>query len=266
MNDYFLKIPVDELSSKFSRLVESKGEVKFWGEDLNFFKGHMVSFGPRELKVESSSIYSGSQIECFSFQQDSFVYYGKILRFIYEKDIVRFFLDDFLFRTEKRTSPRLLTYPHFKAFAYFFGPVEGSVQQDNVVSINRMKNQGIDEKFKQFSRNILNGEEVFGLQVIDLASDGLSLLANSHEVELLENLSINEFNLHFESHYYPLTMKEVSYRIDFVSPKAPELKLKKVGLQIQSGHEYREKIDQLLSDQIVLTQDDIDFLQKVKSK
>lgn len=202
---YFRKLSSDEKVSKLALLTKtSQSEIFLWrrgDEEKTSIK--VLSYDKNNFSYELESITDVLRQEqnlLFTFYLDRVQYFGEghlhlsgsTLNFVCTGDV---------FKTEKRESFRLLSYPHHEIYLM----IEVNKQDsglDNVINIKTGKND--DELFDSFldlideKSGISSGFAKF--RVIDLSVTGLAFQYSHLEKEFLQNIDITNrrFLLDFE--------------------------------------------------------------------
>jgi len=169
-------------------------------------------------------------------------------------------LSENVFKLEKRTSERLLAFPHHQIYAYFKFAGE-SVSEDNVLSLNRFKeeNKKIYEKFQSLKNQKeisaiealkdFNPDELVGFRALDLSLNGVSFLANEKEALFFDDRKKEiDFVILVDGKPYRLSRARVVYKVDFLNPRAGSVSMFKIGLQFDDNKVFKDNLKGLIED------------------
>ena len=270
----FIKIETNEMVTKLKRLSSDKGDVSIWnkGESSVDYKANGTEIVDDSAgKFVLLKMFSEAEDEKFngkdiliSFSVMNVDYFGEG-SFTKEADseLVTIKLNSTIFRSEKRGSERLLTFPHHQVYSYF-KITETKDEMDNVISLADLKTKAKSEK-KGFDRMSETGtiqaaeleagenEEVVGFRVLDLANNGISFLANEAQKKFFtEERIFDSFLLMFDGETYSLSNGLLIYNVDYVSGNPGENQVYKLGIKFETQDELSTKLKTALDSTSVL--------------
>jgi hypothetical protein len=233
---YFSKLDPKEKESRLVQLGISKGQVTVWvkgDKQKHLIKVLEFDKQRNELILDSkNNIFAkGTQLLC-SFELRGMYFFSEVT---VNRSIVDFFLLEFkgqLFKSEKRSSYRLLTYPIYNVNAEF--DLGEAYEGGNVVDFKTRQNQtGL---FKNFLNLIESPEaEAAGavkdvtqtekFRVQDLSATGLSLHVSELESRYFsKGITFKDVKIIFPDETLVIPDVKVVYLVDFI---AGERKIKK---------------------------------------
>lgn len=232
---FFSKLDPKEKESRLVQLGISKGQVTVWvkGEkQKHFFK--VLEFDKQRneliLDTKQNIFAKGTQLLC-SFELRGMYFFSEVT---VNKSIVDFFLLEFkgqLFKSEKRASYRLLTYPIYDVNAEF--DLGEAYEGGKVVGIKNRQNQtGLFKNFlnlieapdqdKDPTKDVTQTEK---FRVQDLSATGLSLHISELEAGYFaKGISFKDVKIIFPDETIVIPEAKVVYLVDFI---AGERKIKK---------------------------------------
>lgn len=232
---FFSKLDLKEKESRLVQLGISKGQVTVWvkGEkQKHFFK--VLEFDKQRneliLDTKQNIFAKGTQLLC-SFELRGMYFFSEVT---VNKSIVDFFLLEFkgqLFKSEKRASYRLLTYPIYDVNAEF--DLGEAYEGGKVVGIKNRQNQtGLFKNFlnlieapdqdKDPTKDVTQTEK---FRVQDLSATGLSLHVSELEAGYFaKGVSFKDVKIIFPDETIVIPEAKVVYLVDFI---AGERKIKK---------------------------------------
>ena len=252
---YFSKLDPKEKVSRLVQLGTSKGQVTIW------IKGQKEKFTFKTLEFDKSRseiildtkqnlFPKGTTLLC-SFDIKGLHFFTQVTA---NKSIVDHFIlecNSELFKSEKRGSYRLLTYPIYEVYSEF--DLDEAYEGGNVIDLKSRTNQ--TALFKNFlklieSREDENQHKSVRYRVQDLSTTGLSLHIGELESQFFsKDFVYKDVKLQFTDETIIIPEVKVVYIVDYIADK--NLKKFKVGLnfpmlpttvEIQLGG----KINQLL--------------------
>jgi hypothetical protein len=270
----FIKIETSEMVTKLRRLSLDKGDVSIWNKgesSIDYRANEAELVDDNTGKFVLLKLFSEDKDESFvgkdilvSFSVMNVDYFGEG-SFIKEEgsEFVTIKLNTTIFRSEKRGSERLLTFPHHQVYSYF-KITEIKEEMDNVISLSDLKTKAKTEK-KGFDRMSETGtiqaaeleagenEEVVGFRVLDLANNGISFLANeAQKVFFIEERIFENFLLMFDGETYSLNNGVLIYNVDYVSGNPDENQVYKLGIKYDTHAELSLKLKTALDSTSVL--------------
>lgn len=253
---YFSKLDPSEKSNRLAQFGLSKGEVTLWVKGQN----NKLSFRAIEFDKERSEIVLNSKESPFpkgtvllcSFELRGMFFFSQVTC---KTSIADHFLIEFkdtLFKSEKRGSYRLLTYPIYEVYSEF--NLGESYESGNVINLKNRSNQ--TALFKNFLKLLADKEDVSDHQSVkyrvqDLSTTGLSLHVGELEAQFFsKDFIYKNMKLHFTDKIITIPEVKVVYVVDYISGDK-NLKKIKVGLNFSNlpaviDDELGGKINQLL--------------------
>ena len=231
---YFSKLDPKEKVSRLMQLNNSKGQVTVWvkGQKQKYtFK--ILEFDKERLEIiletKENIFPKGTSLLC-SFEVRGMYFFSQVVS---NKSIVDYFIlesKEPLFKSEKRGSYRLLTYPIYEVYSEFdlTEAYEGGV----VIDLKSRTNQ--TTLFKNFLKLIEDKEEVkpnqsVKFRVQDLSATGMSLHVGELEAQFFSKDYIyKNVNIVFTDEKITIPEVKVVYVVDYIASK--NVKKYKVGL------------------------------------
>jgi hypothetical protein len=253
---YFSKMSSQEKQSRLTQLGQSKGTITVW------VKGQKQKhqFSVLEYDAERSALILNSKHDIFRIHTPllcSFELRG--MYFFMQVDSNKNILDQFilecsgeLFKSEKRNSYRLLTFPIYEVYAEF--KLDESYEGGNVIDIkNRASQTGL---FKNFLKLVDPKENEGHSQSVkhriqDLSTTGMSFHIGELDSQFFfKDAIFKDILIHFSDESILIPEVKVVYVVDYVSG---DKKLKKLKVGIHFPHlatsvdeKIGKKINQLL--------------------
>ncbi len=237
---YFSKQNLAETVSRLSLLANSKGEVIIWLKgNKDKYTHKVISFNQdrMELVLEEKDInFSSGQsvLCCFSLRGMDF--FSEV---IFQKSVSQFCVLQFkniLFKSERRSSFRLLTYPIYEVIAEFdLGLVyKGGKVLDFKT---RVSQTGLFKSFLKIMDNQSDNEEAgrtLKIRVQDLSTTGIAVHIGALELEYFKKDHIFEnVNIRFSDDVIQISKLKVMYVVDYISGDK-SLKMYKVGIHFEN--------------------------------
>jgi hypothetical protein len=232
---YFSKLDPKEKESRLMQLGSSKGQVTIWKKgEKNRHNIPVLEFDKNRneliLNTKDEVYPRGTSLLC-SFELRGMNFFGEIScnRSIVDHFILEFKKD--LFKSEKRGSFRLLTYPIYEVYAEF--DLGEAYEGGKVVDIKSRTNQ--TALFKSFlklleDRNDEKQHQTIKYRVQDLSTTGLSLQIGELEAQFFsKDFIYKDVSIIFKDQTIIIPEVKVVYLVDYVSGDK-NLKKYKVGL------------------------------------
>ncbi len=250
----FTGLNVSEISSKISSFVNGEKPIRVWskGEEpvLAFVKEYKEQV--LTLDISNSLIDSHKLLDrvFVNFSYNSVDYFAKGDLISDEDGRVIIKLNNDVFKSEKRSNERLLTFPHHQVYAYF--KVYSDENASNIISLNKFNeapSSAIDTFVSERLKSIVGESdgiaELMGFRILDLSSNGLSFCANNRETGYfvgLEESSNVEFTLMFDEKPYSLKCADIVYIVDYVNSRASKVPMKKIGVHFNENEELKNHL------------------------
>ncbi len=254
---YFTELNRQELVSRLKSLVNNKLELLTW------IKGRAAKeyYNPLSLNIEQNKLkvtpvssfnFVGKDI-LYKFQIAGSHYFG-IGKIVKEAKTGDFYLEFEvkLYKSERRASYRLITYPHHDARVHF--KVDDNYDGNNVVDIKTGLTQtGI---FKSFLKLIGQRNEFdqnnLAQRVLDISVTGLSFIVGEAEKSLFKkNQLLESFTISFNGDEFMIPSATIVYVVDYFQYEKKGIKQYKVGVQFNDlstniDTQLGKKINQIL--------------------
>lgn len=235
--NYFSKLDPQEKTSRLVQLGLSKGQVTVW------LKGQkdkttltVLDFDKDRSELilnDKTSLYPANTSLLVSFELRGMFFFSEVIlmKSIAGYNVLHF--KDTLFKSEKRSSYRLLTYPIYEVWSEF-DPGE-AYQGGNVVNIQ--SKTSATSLFKNFLTLVDDkkneGEENFShlkIRVQDLSATGMSIHIGELESKYFnKDWTFKKVNIVFKDEVIQIPEVKVVYVVDYLSGDK-NLKKFKVGL------------------------------------
>lgn len=240
MNDstgtYFQELNQQEKLSKLSNLVSNKHEITIWKKGEKEREKYVPLDFSRErveIIIQSNSSLKKNKDVLFSFKLNGLNFFGKgKIKYLNGKQYV-LVVEDKLFKSERRSTFRLLTYPHHQVYIAIHIPDE-EVSKSNVLSLNSKMSQ--TNLFKNFLKIINNDEEgkyregYFPFRVIDISVTGLAFQIGELEASLFpEGRLVEEIFIDFNGEEIEIPKVKVVYNVSVLHSNTQQ-RTKKIGL------------------------------------
>ena len=264
-NFNFVKIPINELSTKFSALVQAKSQVNLW------CKGKVpIQHKAKEFRTSSNSMLTFFKEENFkpnksekvyySFKHSGFEYYGIGLA-VKSKVEDEFVLQiaNTVFRSEKRGKERLLTFPHHQVYVYFefAGAKElfrETSNKSNIISLDgfrkplkEIKREVFTDPVKNFKKSLLDDDDnMMGYRVIDLSSNGIAFLVSAREKMIFDKPLKTKAVILYNSTTFELSSAKIVYVVDSLTGSTKGNPLYKVGMTFDENENLSDLVHKKL--------------------
>lgn len=254
----FIKLTQKEVQARISQLVLQRAQAKIWKkrekhiscefEAYNIDEGLVITF--RKVVVDSSWNNKNILIQ-FTFNHVDYFAKGQVVK-VKDPDGLKVSIGKYIYKTEKRENERLLTFPHYQAYAYF-KLYESS--GENVLSFNQRKATNI-ESFERFNNSIEQLQkkkkteigELIGFRVLDLSRQGVSFLIDAKSKHLFQEVNEVTFSLMIEGEMFTLNEGKLIYLVDYLSGHQSSNHKFKVGLVFKPITEFESKLLSLLEE------------------
>lgn len=234
---YFSQQNLPETISKLSQVVQSKLKVTLWlkGQKEKFnFLPLQFDKDKLELTIDNNSLVfpQKSTVLC-SFDLLGVSFFSEI---IYEsraiKDVIIF--KNPLYKSERRSSFRLLTFPHHHVWSVF--DIQTASEDRKVLDL---KNRGAQTKlFKSFLKIIGDSETLdqnkIKIRVQDLSTTGMALEITDLEAGYFDKgMSFHKVDLIFNDETIQIPHAKIVYVVNYIS-KERGTKKYKVGVHFEN--------------------------------
>lgn len=232
---FFSKQDPSEKLSRLSLLGSSRGVVTLWikgKKDKHNYNVFKFDKDRMEIVLDAKDrIFTPGQTVLCTFELRGMNFFSEV---IFQESISGFNVlqvKNTLFKSERRSSYRLLTYPLYEVWAEFdLGEVyEGG----KVVDMKSRTNQtGLFKNFLQLLDDKNNGDEgnKFKIRVQDLSTTGIALHIGELERKYFEkNFIFQRVKINFTDEFIFIPEVKVVYVVDYISSDK-NIKKYKVGL------------------------------------
>lgn len=255
---FFSKLSAEEKQSRLSTLGSSHGEVTLWIKGSKDKKVLKVKDFDRErtaivLESQDDLFPLNTQLLC-TFEMRGMNFFSQVS---FQKSIGGYsviqFSGDF-FKSERRNSYRLLTFPLYEVWAEF--DLGEEYQGGNVVGLkNRVSQTGI---FKNFLNLVNENKETettstgeLKIRVQDLSTTGMAIhIGELESAYFCKDRLFEKVNIRFTDEVIQIPLVKAMYIVPYVGPDK-NLKKFKVGLHFEDlplnvDQSLGKKINQLL--------------------
>lgn len=228
-NVYFKELNLEEKQSKLGYLTQKKdSKIIIWqkGESKKFSLS-VINYIRSKTELELEGKFDKDLLNkdvLYTFEVSGLNFFGKA-KFVSVGE-KKFFLvcSDTMFKSERRSNFRLLTYPHHNVFIHINIPEEEAVDS-NVISLNTGSSQtGLFNNFLDIVNNE-NRQEIQPIagnvkfRVIDISVTGLAFQFSEVEASVLNKIDAIYKNVTLEFNGEILNIPEVEklYQLDFLA-------------------------------------------------
>jgi len=163
-----------------------------------------------------------------------------------------------IFKAEKRTSERLLAFPHHQIYVYFKFELDVK-SESNIISLNKYREEN-EKMFQRFSElkakqeleNIdelkdFTGDKLMGFRALDLSLNGVSFLANEGEANFfIDRNKAHDLVVLVNGVSYRLHKAKLVYKVDYLNPRANSVSMYKIGFQFDDNKEFKLSLKGLI--------------------
>ncbi len=253
---FFTKLDAKEKSNRLTQLVLGNGSITVWAKkSKDKHTAKVINFDPDFYKLTiklSHEIFKGDNELLVSFEVKGVSFFSQVK--LIKKDEITFldFYSD-LFKSERRTSFRLLTYPVFEIWLEV--DLGERYQGKNVIDLNtKMSQTKIFQAFAKMADGDKKAEDNLSkvkIRIQDLSATGLSLFVSDLELKYFETDKIyQDVKIYFPDEVIEIPQLKIIYVVDFLSAQK-KLKKYKIGCQFEklppnTDHLLGKKINSLL--------------------
>ena len=253
---YFSKLNPHEKLSRLTQFGLTKGVVTIWMKgQKQRFSYNVVDFDKDRynLHLDTKNLFFPLRSDVlFSFEFRGMNFFSQAILNKNLVDQVVLEVNGDLFKSEKRSSYRLLTYPIYEIFAEF--DLKESYQGGVVVDFKSKTNQtGLFKNFLKLVETQENEHQnsKIKFRIQDLSTTGLGLQIGQLESQIFEKDSLfNDVKIIFKDEAIVVPEVKVVYVVDYLTGDK-KVKKYKVGmhfpkLSTQIGDQIGKKINELL--------------------
>jgi len=264
----FIKLSIEEVLPKLVLLAKQKEIIKIWEPRSETYHYRLKDY--TSLKSDDSSDF---YLTLFSEgeEQDQELIGKKVYYsfFLNESDyfsegtisydeahntlVVR--LTEKIYRTEKRDSERLLTFPHHQVYVYF--KVLNEKAESNVIEIHReedrlyqdYKNKQKKELKEKLRKKVSDVEDLIGFRALDISKSGIAFILGEEESRYFKEDRKYSFYILFDSDIFMVRGADMVYKVDYLGD-VKEKKRFKIGLTFVQVENLSGHIDKLLRENV----------------
>jgi hypothetical protein len=261
----FIELSWDEILTKLTGVASKSMPLKCWIKNSD-----PVEVIPTAVEKKSDHILVLTNIDdlgntfgdkeiMLNFQANGVDYFTTALLFDDKGPGNGFALSKSVYKAEKRTSERLLAFPHHQIYVYFKFELDKKTES-NIISLNkyREENSKIFEKFselkaKQELSNIdelkdFTGDKLMGFRVLDLSLNGVSFLSNETEAKFFgDKEKSHDLVVLVNGESFRLDEAKLVYKVDYLNPRANSVSMYKVGFQFDDNKRFKESLTGLIA-------------------
>lgn len=259
----FLVMTPEDVFQRLSNHASERGDVRIWTKGNDPIWANLLSADKKEniiLNIRAEEISAGyvNRQLLLNATVKGVDYFTKGVVLQVEDGKFELALSENVFKLEKRTSERLLAFPHHQIYAYFKFATKDAAEA-NVVSLNRFKeeNKKIYEKFQSLKNQNeiasieelkeFNPDDLVGFRALDLSLNGVSFLANQNEATFFSDKKKEiDFVILVDGKPYRLNRAKVVYKVDFLNPRAGSVSMFKIGLQFDDNKSFKTDLKGLI--------------------
>lgn len=273
----FIKLKVEEVTVKLQTIAENKQVVKIWtkGNESSFYRVSdllvlKTSKGPEvmlsffsEGEDRDQTLIGKKAFLSFTFNEIHYFAEGTMIKDeSHDKIILR--LDDNIYRSEKRSHERLITFPHHQVYAYF--KIISDIDESNVISIHRdndqeyqdLKVQRKEELKEKLAQRVGDVDNLVGFRALDISKNGIAfLVGRKEEVHFVEDKAVS-FYILFNQEIFLIKGAQLVYKVDYLGG-ADSAKRYKIGLTFNPIDELSEYLAVVLKESAMLDSVQKDF-------
>lgn len=249
---FFSKLTPEEKTIRLTQFGSLKGEIVVWkkgSQDKHKFS--ILNFDKAQMNIvldTKDDVFSTGTFVLCSFEFRGMSFFSKA---VYRKSISGLYvleMNEDLFKSERRSSYRLLTYPIYEVWTEF--DLTEVYEGDNV--INFKSRTGQTELFKNFLKLVESEEDPaktnrMKVRVQDVSTTGMSIYVGEVESKFFIKDSVfHNVNIKFLDENIEIPQVKVVYVVDYISREKAAAQYK-VGLQFLN---INTRIDHLLGGKI----------------
>jgi hypothetical protein len=238
---YFSKQDPSETLSRLSLLGSSGGVVTCWvkgTKEKTNFKVLKFDKERMELMVDSQEkVFPEGTLVLCTFELRGMNFFSEVIFQVSVSGYAILHFKNILFKSERRTSFRLLTYPIYNVWAEFN---LGKAYQGGVVIDFKTKSSqtGLFNNFLKLVGDKASGDASEGnllrIRIQDLSTTGMALHVSDLENKYFHKETIfQNVNINFKDEIIVVPEVKVVYTVDYISPDK-NLKQYKIGLHFEN--------------------------------
>jgi len=257
----FFKLNIDEVENKLTAFAKDNSNITLWKQDGKKQRFRVKSFDHLNGEYCLKLFSEGSDIDisiCFGnifyhFEVNKLAYFGESkVNPGEEEDTLELYFQDYVFRAEKRSTERLLTFPHYQVYVYY--NLDNNVEIDNVISIGQTLERNLkDRKFQQ-KKEVMEKlsettksdiDSLCGFRILDVSKTGAAFLVDATESKFFIENEVSNIHISFEDDIFNIPDAKIVYNVDYLSGSTS--KKNKIGIKFSILPRLREKIINILN-------------------
>ncbi|MCT4642231.1 MAG: hypothetical protein N4A33_08020 [Bacteriovoracaceae bacterium] len=215
---HFKKLKDIEKKNKLYVFARSKVNFTIWEKSRQpketFKPDHFYSDSDKLVlhPVDSSELVDKEVLYSFNLNGLTFFGVGKL---IFDNNNYILVCHKDLYKSERRQSYRLLTYPHMNVFTSL-NINKKEVETSNVVSLKtKLSETGIFKNFLSMIGDDANDSSLNKFRVLDISVTGMGIMLGNLEKELLENFEeVENITIFFENEIIKIPAAQICYIMD----------------------------------------------------
>ncbi|HLW57663.1 MAG TPA: PilZ domain-containing protein [Bacteriovoracaceae bacterium] len=226
---FFSKQTPDERASRFNQLATLKETIVVWKKgSAQRYKFQATHFDKKlnELVVDNGDIIFETQAKLLgTFELRGMNFFCELTVVKSSQGYTLFKLADILYKSERRSSYRLLTYPIYEIYALFH--IDHLVEDSSVINLNT----GVSRKnlFKSYLKLVDKGDsenQYVKVRVQDLSATGLALhISELEEKFIVKDQVYKNLEIHFPDEVIVIPEAKVVYVVPYISDKGKKFKV-----------------------------------------
>lgn len=236
---HFTKIRTDEALKRVNNLKEKNGDIIVWLKGRAIRETYTISEVYKENRIKiypktTSHLADNNVLIKFSIAGQNYFTTADFKKDKENGFFILHFNDDF-YKSERRSSYRLLVYPTYDVKIYFL--VQDNYEGSNIVDINTGQSEtGIFKSFlKIMGQDEAQGSNEIFYRVQDLSTSGVSfVIGGIDEKYFKQGEQLHDFKIIFDGEEFIVSGARVVYVIDYIQMNKKGLKQFKVGLEFDS--------------------------------
>lgn len=236
---HFTKIRTDEALKRVNSLKEQNGDIIVWLKGRAIRETYTISEVYKENRIKiypktTSHLADNNVLIKFSIAGQNYFTTADFKKDPESGFFILHFNDDF-YKSERRSSYRLLVYPTYDVKIYFL--VQDNYEGSNIVDINTGQSEtGIFKSFlKIMGQDEAQGSNEIYYRVQDLSTSGVSFVIGGIDGKYFkEGEQLHDFKIIFDGEEFIVSGARVVYVIDYIQMNKKGLKQFKVGLEFDS--------------------------------
>lgn len=265
---HFTLLNIDEKRSKLNQLANcGNAKATVWIKQKNNRTVITLSkFDREELSFHVHSELDSAffnQAILYTFQVNGVQYFGecRLIQGVEPKILLS--CESNLYKNEKRSNFRVLTYPHQNVYINVRMPEFDEIK-NNVISFKTKQSEtGLFKNFLQMIEEDGSKTGLLKLRVLDLSLTGLALRYGELEKKILEQIGNNlgEVFLQFHDQEIVIDKASIVYNVDYLS-RDKKIRVYKAGIVFDKlDSNEQERLNQLVNNTLIVQTDDFeDFI------